>query len=200
MWNRFKGDNGEISIIQCAEQLDAPREAVADTYGNCTWHNWTLKSAEEVAKNKGWERAEGISALGLTLGLYGFSRSETMNNDTRSKSVFQYIETHDQSRFLNMFGEDKNSYVLFPIGRRRDNWLKTQPYLIALLLADGIPMLWQGQELCENNSLPLDGEGRVGFLRPVHWNYFYDSPGKGSLWLVRTLLKLRKRDAHFRPP
>ena len=198
-WRRFRGENSEVSLIQCAEQLDAPREAIANTYGNCTWQNWTLDTAYQVATQRGDNRGYAIRNFGLMLGLHGFSRHETMNGEGRAKTAFQYIETHDKSRFINLFGlePDPKSYHLFPVGNR-ENWSKLQPYLIAMLLADGIPMLWQGQELCENNALPGKGEGRVGFLRPMHWEYFYDKPGRKTLELVRKLLGLRKREKPFR--
>ncbi|WP_321404471.1 alpha-amylase family glycosyl hydrolase [Maridesulfovibrio sp.] len=199
-WQRFNGSNGEITIIQCAEQLEHPVEATANTYGNCTWQNRTLDSATSVASNRGTTQSQAIQKLGLHLGLHDFSSEVTMNGETRSKSAFQYIETHDKSRLINCFGlihKIDDYKLLFPIGKR-EKWYKNQPYLIALLLAKGIPMLWQGQELCENNSLPPDGEGRVGFLRPVHWEYFYDNYGKATLNLVRSLLKIRKRGNQFR--
>ena len=36
-----------------------------------------------------------------------------------------------------------------------------QPYLIALLMSKGIPMLWQGQEFAENYFLPDFGRAGV---------------------------------------
>jgi maltooligosyltrehalose trehalohydrolase len=53
--------------------------------------------------------------------------------------------------------------------------------LIGLLTAKGIPLLFQGQELCENYSLPGNGLGRVALLRPVRWDYFYDDIGRRVL-------------------
>ena len=53
-----------------------------------------------------------------------------------------------------------------------------QPYLIALLMSKGIPMLWQGQEFGENYFLPEFGAGRVSLLRPLRWDYFYDAAGQ----------------------
>jgi hypothetical protein len=43
----------------------------------------------------------------------------------------------------------------------RSLWYKVQPYLIGMLTAKGIPMLWQGQEFGENYYLPEQGFGRV---------------------------------------
>jgi maltooligosyltrehalose trehalohydrolase len=60
-----------------------------------------------------------------------------------------------------------------------------QPYLIATLMSKGVPMLWQGQELAENYFLPESGTGRVGLLRSIRWDYFYDTAGRGIVSLVR---------------
>jgi glycosidase len=59
-------------------------------------------------------------------------------------------------------------------------------------------MIWEGQELCENYFLPEFGEGRVSLLRSVRWDYFYDSPGRATIALVRKLLKLRRGGVQFR--
>jgi len=80
----------------------------------------------------------------------------------------------------------------------RSRWFKVQPYLIASLLARGVPLLWEGQELCENYFLPEAGAGRVALLRPVRWDYFYDEPGRATVALVRNLLRIRKDGAQFR--
>ena len=55
-----------------------------------------------------------------------------------------------------------------------------QPYLIGTLLARGVPLLWQGQELMENYWLPEQGRARVALLRPMRWQYFYGDIGKGN--------------------
>jgi maltooligosyltrehalose trehalohydrolase len=66
----------------------------------------------------------------------------------------------------------------------RSRWYMLQPYLIALLMSKGIPMLWQGQELAENYFLPEFGAGRVSLLRPLRWDYFYDGAGRSIIALV----------------
>jgi maltooligosyltrehalose trehalohydrolase len=73
-----------------------------------------------------------------------------------------------------------------------------QPYLIALLMSKGVPMLWQGEEFAENYFLPDVGEGRVGLLRPLRWDYFYDGSGQPIVNLVRKLLRIRHERAHIR--
>lgn len=194
-WSRFAGADGAINLIQCAEQLECPRDAVTNTYGNSAWQNSTYGAASAVANSSGDARGNALRDLGFNLGLQGYPRSLSMNGDLISKSAFQFIENHDHPRFVNYFGVQGDG--LFASGNR-DLWYKVQPYLLSLLLADGIPMLWQGQELCENNALPDSGLGRVRFFRPVCWEYFYDAPGKGVLDLVRALLSLRKQGEQFR--
>jgi 1,4-alpha-glucan branching enzyme len=73
-----------------------------------------------------------------------------------------------------------------------------QPYLVALLMSKGIPMLWQGEEFAENYSLPDYGTARVALLRALRWDYFYDTPGQRIVGLVRKLLRVRQNRAHIR--
>jgi 1,4-alpha-glucan branching enzyme len=67
-----------------------------------------------------------------------------------------------------------------------------QPYVVALYTGKGIPMLWHGQEFGENWGLPGSGIGRNLFERPVHWEYFYDAPGRALIRLHRIMGRLRR--------
>jgi 1,4-alpha-glucan branching enzyme len=80
----------------------------------------------------------------------------------------------------------------------RNRWFMLQPYLIALLMSKGVPMLWQGQEFAENYFLPEFGAGRVSLLRPLRWDYFYDSAGQSIVNLVRRLLRIRRDRVQIR--
>ena len=66
------------------------------------------------------------------------------------------------------YNPDEAGNPLFQEGDR-GRWFMLQPYLIALLMSKGIPMLWQGEEFAENYFLPDYGEGRVALLRPLRW-------------------------------
>jgi 1,4-alpha-glucan branching enzyme len=194
-WRRF-GSASALRLVQCAEQLEGPREVLESTYSNSTWQNTTLAAARAVARG---DRGQ-IATLGFALGLFDYPNSVTTNGETIQKLGLQYIENHDHERFVCNFGlinPDEAQNPLFIQGDRA-HWYKVQPYLIALLLAKGIPMLWEGQELCENYFLPEFGEGRVSLLRSVRWDYFYDDAGRGTIGLVRKLLKLRNSEDQFR--
>lgn len=191
-WQRFQGGQ-DISLIQCAEQLEEPIEIVEKTYSNCTWQNETLGAANSVASGN----RDAVTSLGQRLGLMGYPAAIQHNGDTLGKSALQYIENHDHSRFVCNFGMLEKDNLLLQEGDRFE-WYKLQPYLIGLMTGKGIPLLWQGQELGENYFIPYSGWGRVMLLRPVRWDYFYDPIGKSMIGLSRKLLALRRDHSEFR--
>lgn len=191
-WQRFF-NNDELNLIQCAEQLESPKEIVERTYSNCTWQNGTLGAAQKLAHGD----ANELANLGLQFGLVGYPDEVANNGDRIRKSAVQYLENHDQSRFICNFKTLFNGNELLAEGDR-GLWYKTQPYLIGLFTAKGIPMLWQGQEFGENYYLPDQGWGRPAIFRPMRWEYFYDAIGRNMANLVRKLVKIRVRNEQFR--
>jgi maltooligosyltrehalose trehalohydrolase len=186
-WQRFF-QNGEIRLIQCAEQLEGPVEILEKTYSNFTWQNETLGATQAVAKGDQGR----LTDLGLRLGLTGYPREVNNNGEVLAKSALQYIETHDYSRFISNFGVLSRDNDLLAEGDR-NKWYAVQPYLMGIFTSPGIPFLWQGQELGENYMVPDQGWGRVMLFRPVRWDYFYDPVGKALVTLVRKLVRLRRR-------
>lgn len=191
-WQRFF-HSGAIHLIQCAEQLEGPVEIVEKTYSNCTWQNETLSAAKEVAAG----RFGSLYHLGMRLGLDGYPAQASHDGDTLIKTAFQYLENHDHPRFICSFGTQSLYKEILREGKR-ENWFKLQPYVIGLLLAKGIPMLWQGQEIVENYDVPDSGPARIGTLRPVRWERFYDEAGKSMIRLFRRLINLRNSEPVFR--
>ena len=196
-WRRFDAGAAEpMRLIQMAEQLEGPEDVLRTTYSNSTWQNKTFDAARSAARGDRGRLAE----WGLSLGLFGYPDEETTNGDVIPKAALQYIENHDHERFLCNFGlvnPDEAGNPLFLEGDR-SRWYMLQPYLIALLMSKGIPMLWQGQEFAENYFLPDFGAGRVSLLRPLRWDYFYDEPGRSTIALVRKLLRIRGIRSHIR--
>jgi len=196
-WQRFDAGDGEsLALVQMAEQLEDPDGVLRTTYSNSTWQNQTFDAARNVARGNRGRLAE----FGLRLGLFGYPEEEISNGDRIPKSAVQYIENHDHERFLCNFGTynlDEAGNPLFQEGDR-GRWYMLQPYLIALLMSKGIPMLWQGEEFAENYFLPDVGTGRVGLLRPLRWDYFYDASGRSIVALIRKLLRIRREREHIR--
>ena len=196
-WRRFDGGPGQpLNLVQMAEQLEDPQGVLRTTYSNSTWQNSTFDAARSVARG---DRGR-LFDLGLQLGLFGYPEQETTNDVSIPKTALQYIENHDHERFLCNFGTynpDEAGNPLFQEGDR-SRWFMLQPYLIALLMSKGIPLLWQGEEFAENYFLPDVGEGRVALLRPLRWDYFYDGSGQPIVTLIRKLLRIRRQRAHIR--
>jgi maltooligosyltrehalose trehalohydrolase len=196
-WSRFDaGPGSPITLIQCAEQLEDPEGVLRTTYSNSTWQNHTFDVTKSVARGDRGRLAD----LGLALGLFGYPDEASSNQDVIPKTALQYIENHDHERFLCNFGlsnPDEAGNPLFAEGDR-GKWYMLQPYLIGLLLSKGVPMLWQGQEFGENYFLPDFGAGRVSLLRPLRWDYFYDTAGQQLVRLVRTLIRIRRDRPHIR--
>jgi 1,4-alpha-glucan branching enzyme len=193
--NRF-GSAADLTLIQCAEQLEDPTGVLWNSYSTSTWQNLTLDAAHAVARGE----HGAIGRFAATIGLAGFPTQVTMNGQTFAKTAVQYLENHDHSRFMADFGvvqsDEAGNYLFLLADRTR--WFKVQPYLIALLTAKGIPLLFQGQELGEDFTLPGNGLGRVSLLRPIDWDYFYDDPGRSLVNMVRKLLMLRKSRPELR--
>lgn len=196
-YSRFAAGPGPIRLIQCAEQLEAVADVLDKTYSTCAWQEKTLSAAKRVAA----AGAGALPELGKSFAAMGLPSQLTVNGDTLPKAPLQYIENHDKSRFICEFGTynpDEDQNPLFAMGDRWRSWYRVQPYLVGILMAKGVPLLWQGQELAENDTVASKGASRTQFLRPVNWEYFYDAPGRATLSLVRDLLALRKRAPHIR--
>jgi glycosidase len=132
----------------------------------------------------------------MRLGLDGFPVETRPNDDTLRKSAFQYLENHDHSRFLANFGVIAGDDPLFDKADR-SKWYKVQRYLIALFTGRGIPLLWQGQELGADNVVPERGFARIGVMRPMPWELFYDEHGRSILTLLRKLTRVRRGNPVF---
>ncbi|MEB3240040.1 MAG: alpha-amylase family glycosyl hydrolase [Cyanobacteriota bacterium] len=192
---RFQRGDGRLNLIQCAEQLEDVEGVLRGTYSTSTWQNRTLGAARQAAVG-----APGaLTALGLALAADGLPTEVTHNGtDVIAKAPLQYIETHDHARFICQYGLSHGDGSALLREGDRNQWFKVQPYLIGTLLARGVPLLWQGQELMENYWLPEQGRARVALLRPMRWQYFYGDIGKATLRLVRQLLKLRQERSELR--
>lgn len=185
---------GSPPIIQCAEHLPDPIGILSKTYSNCCWQNGLLDRARDMAK---WHYVSADVAHLLDPQFQGYPTQyvNPSNGDTMAVAPFQYLESHDHRRFVNEFGVvDETDLIGEPYGNR-DLYYKLQPYVIALYTAKGIPMLWQGGEFVENWGLPDSGVARNLYERPLHWEYFYDVPGRALVRLHRIMGALRRSRA-----
>lgn len=188
---RFQGPGGRSLIVQCAEHLPDARGILRTTYSNTCWQNGLLDEAGAQANRP--VRVSLAHQLDPEFSGYPNQYENPATGEILPAAPFQYFESHDHSRFINRFGEERLRDLLDQPYGNRDLFYKTQPYVIALYTCKGIPMLWHGQEFAENWSVPGGGLGRVLFSRPLHWEYFYDPRGKALVRLYRVMGTLRKR-------
>ncbi|MDR6417036.1 alpha-amylase family glycosyl hydrolase [Pseudarthrobacter sulfonivorans] len=191
---RFDAGNGRSLVIQCAEHLQDPQGILRTTYSNTCWQNGLL---DEAASQAGQPvRASFARQLDPELIGYPDRYRNPTNGEEFPVAPFQYLESHDHSRFITRFGlEELSDPVGQPYGNRH-LFFKTQPYVIALYTAKGVPMLWHGQEFAENWSVTPHRPGgyeRILFSRPLHWEYFYDLSGKALIRLYRIMAALRSQ-------
>jgi 1,4-alpha-glucan branching enzyme len=188
---RFQAPGDRSRIIQCAEHLPDPKGILSQTYSNTCWQNGLLDEARAMAKSS---HVRESFAHQLDPNFLGYA-AEYQNPGTGERfpvAPFQYVESHDHSRFIVEFGRERLTDLLGQPYGDRDRFYKMQPYVIALYTAKGIPMLWQGQEFGENWAVPGSGIGRNLFKRPLHWEYFYDRRGKALVRLHRIMGELRR--------
>lgn len=188
---RFTAPGGRSLIIQCAEHLPDPAGVMRQTYSNCAWDNSLLDRARDMAR---WNYVSEDFAHRLDPQFRGYPSEFTNpgSGETFPVAPFQYLESHDHPRFVNVFGHTGQRDLLGEFYGDRGRFYKVQPYVIALYTGKGIPMLWNGQEFGENWGVPHWGIGRNLFERPLHWEYFYDAAGKALVRLHRRLGTLRR--------
>jgi 1,4-alpha-glucan branching enzyme len=189
---RFQASGGRSRIIQCAENLPDPQGILAQTYTNTCWQNGLFDEAWNMAKYR-YTGERFAHLLDPQFVGYVTQYSNSATGDSFPVAPFQYIESHDHSRLITQFGIENETDLLGQAYGNRELFYKMQPYVIALYTAKGIPMLWQGQEFAENWSVPSWGIGRNLFMRPLHWEYFYDATGKALVRLYRIMGDLRRK-------
>ena len=191
---RFQTSAGSAArsrIIQCAEHLPDPRGILRNTFSNTCWQNGLLGKAEDMGRH---QYVDDAFAHLLDPSFIGYPEQfvHPATGESFPVAPFQYVETHDHSHFLSRIAPTAVRDVLGQPYGDRGRFYLMQPFVIALYTAKGIPMLWQGQEFAENWGVPGSGGGRVLFRRDVHWEHFYDGPGKALLRLHRRLGALRR--------
>ena len=191
--------------ILLAELLGKPAAQVAlsDSVSNCCYQNDTYECSTALARSTREGMEEPDAAKLYDLGLMRYSADSFQGEP--GKLALQYIENHDHRRFVcNFYGDrDKDfDFILENVestGRcRNEHWSRVQPYLFGMLLSKGIPMLWQGQELCESHWMTEALEGnasisRVKVFRDVRWEYCFDEPGRTIREKVKKCLAMRAK-------
>ncbi len=199
---RFTRPGGGYSrIIQVAEALWRAREVLANTYTSAAWQDDLLDKAEDMAQHRYVDDAFA-HLLDPSFPDNPYPATKTVHDAAGNPvempvAPFQYIESHDHSQLISFAGQLPHDAGDIAFGDR-SLFYRLQPFAIALYTCEGVPMLWQGQEIAESWTLPPSGNARIAFRRNVHWEYFYDAPGQTLVGLYRRLGALRREHRALR--
>ena len=215
-------DGSISRIIQAAEYLDKPREVLRETFSSSSKRWWLMLKAEDMVQNlDNPSVSQGfINDILLidTSPLNWLEKHPSDNPDEQFPTApLQFIESHDRSRLmyrmttaffrslgrfgqseqwreggLDLLSDDDRNEIADRFDEWQQRWFKLQPLAIALMTAEGVPLIWQGQEFGEYYGLPDSGNLRVLAARPLHWDLFYEPGGRALVRLYRTLASLRR--------
>jgi 1,4-alpha-glucan branching enzyme len=124
----------------------------------------------------------------------GYPASRDFDGKQAPVAPFQYLNSHNHEHLITSFGVKPGAGGPGDLEfGDRANTPQLQPYVIALYTCQGIPMLWQGEELAENYTLPSGANARISRPRDMHWEYFYDQHGQELTRLYRILARMRRQ-------
>ena len=176
---------------RCAEQLEGPEEVLRTTYSNSTWQNRTFDAARAVARGdrgrlSDWGLSSGCSATRTRRRRTATSSRKPRCNTSRTTITSASCAISDSCN------PDEAGNPLFLEGDR-SRWFMLQPYLIALLMSKGMPMLWQGEEFAENYSCRISAQGGSRCCARCAGTTSTTRPGQPIVALVRKLLRIRRQ-------
>jgi maltooligosyltrehalose trehalohydrolase len=191
-------------IIQCAEALGIAPTVLQNTFTSCAWQDDLLNGAEAILAGAAVTDAFAHTLDPSFAGRYPSTKT-VVNAAGASVNMpvapFQYLNSHDHSHLIVFAGTTGSG--VYPSGDRSHVW-RLQPFAIALMTSQGVPMLWEGEEIGDNYNLPSDGSARVNLRRDTNWQYFYDEQGQALVrvyrragQLRRTTRALRSRDSYY---
>jgi 1,4-alpha-glucan branching enzyme len=195
------GPNTYSRLIQCAEALQIAPTVLRNTYTNSAWQDNLLNLAEPAIG--GALDAGTLTSFAHTLdpyfaGTYPATKTvvDSVGNPVEMPvAPFQYVNSHDHSHLIYFAGTTGSGPFL---SGDRTLFYRLQPFAIALYTAQGVPMLWEGEEFADNYFLPTGGSARINLRRDVNWGYFYDDDGVPLIRLCRILGKLRSSSPALR--
>ncbi|MCG8684753.1 MAG: alpha-amylase family glycosyl hydrolase, partial [Desulfobacterales bacterium] len=191
---RFNGSD-DCRVIQAAEFLANPKNILEETYTTASKRWAPMSISQDMISHYGSVPRSFIDEMLLIDFDHPWPQHYTNGNDSFDVAPIQFIECHDKSR-LNYIqsGEMETKDAGFDLfNRDLSKWYRLQPFAIALMTGEGIPLIWQGQEFGEIYGKHDEGGARVLAPRRLHWNYFYEENGRNLVNLYRKLGQLRKK-------
>jgi 1,4-alpha-glucan branching enzyme len=120
---------------------------------------------------------------------------ETVIDDNKTRNVIlNAIENPDQHSLIVKMGviSNERDVLGYPVGDRKNHWWKVKPYVIAQFTATGIPVIFNGQEICDNRFVPEAGPEKFAPM-PLGWHYLTDFAGKDMFRFHQKMIVLRNK-------
>lgn len=94
----------------------------------------------------------------------------------------RFVENHDTASLAG--------------GKRLEKRLgrdKTEAYIALCFTLNGVPFIWNGNEICDDSITKIQGNRFFPGLNSINWAYSQTEKGKRRLWIIKTLNDLRER-------
>ena len=182
-------DELDSNVYQIAEHLPSDPWLVNNTKLTSSWHD----SFHDRLIDHIFSSIGTMTAMQQIIGLYEYSNSGTPYADLTQ--AVKYMVSHDEQSLIQEMVEFDG--VSLSQAREIDKF-----YASLLFTAQGIPMIWQGQEFgfqsgwLDNNGNGNWDEEKLGY-RPVDWSLLNTEEGQSHLDHYSRLARFRKMNPAF---
>jgi 1,4-alpha-glucan branching enzyme len=182
-------DELDSNVYQIAEHLPSDPWLVNNTKLTSSWHD----SFHDRLIDHIFSSIGTMTAMRQIIGLYEYSNWGTPYADLTQ--AVKYMVSHDEQSLIQEMVEFDG--VSLSQARERDKF-----YASLLFTAQGIPMIWQGQEFgfqsgwLDNNGNGNWDEEKLGY-RPVDWSLLNTEEGQTHLDHYSRLARFRKMNPAF---
>jgi glycosidase len=179
----------DSTVYQIAEHLPSDPWLVENTMLTSSWHD----SFHDKLKDHIFSSLASSSAMHQIIGLHEYSNNGTPYSN-RTQAV-KYMVSHDEQSLI----QEMVAFHGEPLSNAREI---DKFYATLLFTAQGIPMIWQGQEIgFQSGWLDDNGNGnwdeeKLGY-RPMDWSLLNTEEGQSHLDYYSKLAKLRTENPAF---
>lgn len=185
--NVYLNDN---SFYQIAEHLPSHPWLIDNTFLTSSWHDSFHDNVLEDAHD---QYNSALTMMNQVIGLYEYSNSGDSYSE-RTQAV-KYMVSHDEQSIIQEMVEFGNASL--SQARSYDKF-----YATLLFTAQGIPMIFQGQEFgLQTGWLDVNGNGNWDeeklSYRPVDWSVLESDEGQSHFAHYSRLAEFRKKNPAF---
>ncbi|MCD4785182.1 MAG: hypothetical protein K8T10_15305 [Candidatus Eremiobacteraeota bacterium] len=191
LYNRRTKDQGEQIYLFAGNPGHYAREILNDSYANGVDNTIFTSYIHRMAENR--TLPSDFRKI-IDINQEGFSEESKIGEDTMENTALNFIEDDWHHSLIVKMGQAAGEFDRrgYPVGDRKNHWWKMKPYIIAMYLSNGIPVIHNGQEIGENRYLP-DDELKKAIPRPISWHFLADFAGKDMYRFHQKLIHVRDK-------